>query len=57
MVSSAWVGGRRWAVRGEKRRRGRKRKKERVADCEGDEFLSATISAPGFPLVDPKVNN
>lgn len=47
---------------GGERRRGQKRKeekkkRERVADCEGDEFLSATISAPGFPLVDPKVNN
>lgn len=38
----------------------RKRRNGTESSCgnnEGDEFLLATISAPGFPLVYPEVNN
>lgn len=40
-----------------KEREGTKQRARACGDHEGDEFLLATISAPGFPLVYPEVNN
>lgn len=38
-------------------RQGTEQRVRACADHGGDEFLLARISAPGFPLVYPEVNN
>lgn len=46
----------RWVAKGGERE-GTEQRARACGDHEGDEFLLATISAPGFPLVYPEVNN
>lgn len=48
----------RWVAKGGEREREETEQRARACgDHEGDEFLLDTISAPGFPLVYPEVNN